>query len=145
MKRVGWFGLVCLLLVSASGCKVHRPSLSDDGPERGCTPPKLTVVGHAGKRGPLTVHPGQTLRLRGIHFTDDCAAGGAGTGRTIPRLQLVLQSKYRIGPLATVHPHGASSAFTVAVRIPPTTATGPAKIFDTAGSVAGGIRLVVRP
>jgi hypothetical protein len=142
MRRVGGFGLSCLLLVSVTACQVHTPSLSADGPERDCTPPKLTVVGHADR--PVVVHPGQTLRLRGRDFTDDCAANGAGTGVRIPRDQLVLQSKFRAGALATVHPRGAHSSFSVAVTIPSSTALGPARLFDSGGLTKRGIRLVVR-
>ncbi len=143
MRRLGWVGLICVPLLATSACKSSVPSLGDDGPERSCVPPRLTVVGQAPKHRPLTVHPGQTVRLRGLHYTDDCAASGAGTGVRYPRLQLVLQSKYHIGPVATVHPKGPDAAFTVAVTIPPTTAVGPAKLFS-AGVEGGHLRLVVR-
>lgn len=142
MKRLGWLGPAALLLVTASGCKVNGPSLGDDGPGRGCTPPKLTVVGQRG-HGPLVAHPGQTLRVHGTHYTDDCHVAEADQASTIPKLQLVLQSTYHVGPVATVHPHGPSSAFTVAIRIPTATTAGPAKIF--AAGNAGSVRLVVRP
>ncbi len=143
MRRIGWLGAWCLVLVT-SACKAHPPSLSDDGPEKDCTPPSLTVLGHAHQRGPLAVSPGQQLRILGRDYTDDCAPNREGTGVRIPELQLVLRSKYRAGPLATVHPRGPHASFTAVVTIPPSTALGPAKIFDSAGSTGGGIRLVVR-
>jgi hypothetical protein len=145
MKRFGGLAFSCLLLASASACKAHAPSLSDDGPERSCQPPRLTVIGHPNQHGPLAVRPGQTLHLRGIHYTDDCHVADAGASRTIPKLQLVLQSKYHVGPVATVHPRGADAGFTVAVTIPPTTVAGPAKLFDLLAPPHGIIRLVVRP
>jgi hypothetical protein len=142
MRRIGLLGACCLVLAT-SACKVQGPSLSDDGPERDCTKPTLTVVGHALQHGPIAVHPGQTLRVRGREFTDDCA-NGAATGVRIPRLQLGLQSKYRVGPLATVRPRGEHAAFSAVVTIPAGTALGPATIFDTGGLAKPGIRLVVR-
>jgi hypothetical protein len=145
MRRVGGFGLSCLLLVAVTACKVDTQSLSDDGPERSCTRPRLHVLGPVGERATVTVHPGQTIRLHGVHYTDDCAAGGAGTGVAYRRLQLILQSPHRIGALATVHPRGEDSAFTVDVTIPTETIAGPAKISDSAGSTAQPLRLVVRP
>jgi hypothetical protein len=144
MGRIGRLGLSCLLVASAGGCKADGPSLSDDGPERSCTPPSLTVVGHEKQHGPLPVHPGQTLRIHGRDYTDDCGGNGAGLGQTIPQLQLVLQARFHVGPVATVHPRGADSAFTAVVTIPPTTAAGPAKIFDVLAPPHGVIRLVVR-
>jgi hypothetical protein len=143
MRRLGWVTLVCVPILATGACKNAVPSLSDDGPERGCVLPKLTVVGHARQHGPLTVRPGETVRLRGVHYTDDCAANRAGAGVAYPRLQLLLQSTYRIGPVATVHPKGADASFTVAVTIPSTTVAGPAKI-SAAGIRGGHLRLVVR-
>jgi hypothetical protein len=144
MKRLGWLLMSFALLASTSACKAGTHSLSDDGPESDCAAPRLSVVGHAHQHGALPVRPGQTLRLHGVHYTDDCAAGGAGTGRTIAKLQLGLESVHRIGPVATVHPHGRSSAFTVSVTIPTTTLPGPAKIFDVLAPPHGVVRLVVR-
>jgi hypothetical protein len=145
MKRLGWLGMFFVLLASTSACKAGVPSLSDDGPERECVAPRLSVVGHAHQHGALPVRPGQTLRLHGVHYTDDCAAGGAGTGRTIAKLQLGLESVHRVGPVATVHPHGPDAAFTVSVTIPTTTLAGPAKIFDVLTPPHGVVHLVVRP
>jgi hypothetical protein len=102
------------------------------------------VVGHEQTHGRVPVRPGQTLRLHGRDYTDDCAAGGAATGQTIPKLQLILQSLHHVGPLTTVHPHGADSTFTVSVTIPPTTGSGPATIFDVLAPPHGVVRLVVR-
>jgi hypothetical protein len=101
----------------------------------------LSVVGH-GSRGVVPVHPGQTLHLRGRDYTDACAPGG--TGRTLPHLQLILQSTYRVGPVATVRPHGPRSSFAVAVTIPATTAPGAARISDLYLAPHGVVRLVVR-
>jgi hypothetical protein len=145
MKTLAWLVVSFVLLASTTGCKVGKPSLSDDGPERSCTPPRLSVVGHERGHGPLTVRPGQTLRLHGVHYTDDCAAGGAGTGQTIARLQLILQSVHHVGALATVHPRGATSSFSVSVTIPPGTAAGPATIFDALAPKHHVVHLVVRP
>jgi hypothetical protein len=144
MRRAGGIVLSCCLLVAVTACQVHAPSLSGDGPERSCTPPKLTVVGHAPKHRPLTVRPGQTLRLHGVHFTDDCQVAGAGQGTTISRVQLVLRSTGRIGQVAIAHPHGLASAFTVSVTIPSTTLAGPARIGDAGGLKGTVLRLVVR-
>jgi hypothetical protein len=144
MKRLGRLAISCLLLATASACKADRSALSDDGPERSCVSPRLTVVGHQHQPGPLPVRPGQTLHVRGIHYTDDCHVADTGESRTIPSVQLVLQSVHHVGPVATVHPRGPHASFTAVVTIPPSTAFGPAKIFDNAGSSGGGIRLVVR-
>jgi hypothetical protein len=144
MKRIGPFGSCCLLLVTIGACKVDGPSLSDDGPERSCQAPRLTVIGHEKGHGPLSVRPGQTLRVHGVHYTDDCASNGAGTGKTIPRLQLALRSRMRMGALVTVHPHGPDAAFTASVTIPSTTFPGPARLVDLLSVPHGVVRLVVR-
>jgi len=144
MDRIGWLGGICLVLATATACTAGGPSLSDDGPERDCQPPRLTVVGHAHQHGPLPVRPGQVLRLHGVHYTDDCHVSDAGMATTVPKLQLVLQSRHHVGPVATVHPRGASSAYTVSVTIPSATASGPAKIFDVLSPPHGVVRLVVR-
>jgi hypothetical protein len=144
MKRSWGLGISFRLLASTTACKPDGPSLSDDGPERSCQAPSSTVIGHAHQRGRLTVRPGQTLRVHAVHYTDDCAAGGAGTGQTVSKLQLVLQSRYRVTPLVTLHPKGASSAFTTTVTIPSTTFSEPAKLFDAFALPHGVIPLVVR-
>jgi hypothetical protein len=116
---------------------------NDDATSR-CRPPRLTVVGHPSAHRAVSVRPGQTLRLHGRDYTDDCVSGSTGTPRTVGRLQLVLQSAHHIGPLATVHPSGAGAAFTVSVTIPPGTAPGAATIFDVLAPPHGTVRLVVR-
>jgi hypothetical protein len=144
MKTRAWLAIICFLVTMTSACKVGGHSLGDDGPERSCVPPKLTVVGHAGQHGPLVVRPGQTLRLHGVHYTDDCHVSDAGAATTVKKMQLILQSLHHIGAIATVHPHGADSAFTVSVTIPATTGAGPARIFDVLAPPHGVVRLVVR-
>jgi len=102
------------------------------------------VVGHAHQHGRLVVRPGESLRLHGVHYTDDCQVADAGSATTIPSVQLILQSKMRIGAIATVHPHGPNSAFLVRVTIPATTFPGLARILDTSGPGTGSVGLVVR-
>ncbi len=131
-----------VLAVLLTGCRLH-PSTSHHSTQP-CRPPTLTVVGHGSQQAVVPVRPGQTLRLHGRDYTDDCAAGGAGTGRTIPKIQLILWSKHRVGAIATVHPHGPRSSFAATVRIPTTTFPGPAHIADVLGPPHGVVRLVVR-
>lgn len=132
----------CLVLVTTSACDIGT-HVGHDAATPACTKPSLMVVGHHQPRGRLHVAAGQTLRLHGVHYTDDCAAGAHGAGTPIAELQLVLRSKYRIGSVATVHPRGADSAFTVAVTIPATTLPGPAELTDVLQAPHGVVRLLV--
>ena len=145
MIRICWMPLLLLLVLATTGACDLGTHDSSGGAARSCRPPRLSVVGHQKAQGSLPVRPGQTLRLHGRDYTDDCAGGGTSTDRTIAKLQLVLASVHRIGPVATVHPRGPRSAFTVSVTIPTTTLAGPAKIFDVLAPPHGVVRLVVRP
>ena len=92
--------------------------------------------------GRVHVRPGQQLTVSGKFYASDCHdTGGDGTNTPIPSVQLAFASRYRTLPLATAHPHGPVSSFRVAIRIPPTTSPGPARIFDTAQNEV--IRLLV--
>lgn len=92
--------------------------------------------------GPVQVHAGQRLTVYGRFFASACNdTGQGGPTRPIAHLLLAFASRYRTLPLATVHPHGPESSFRVTIRIPPTTPTGPAKVFETAQDHE--IRLVV--
>jgi hypothetical protein len=136
-------GACLILATTTSACDINTHAISGQA-TLACTKPSLTVVGHHQKGGRMPVRAGQALRLRGVHYTDDCAAGGAGAGTPITKLQLILRSKYRIGPVATVHPRGRNAAFTVRVTIPATTSPGPATLSDVLGPPHGVVRLVVR-
>ena len=78
-----------LLVATTSACDVGGLEHHASTPR--CTPPTLTVVGHRGQDRPLTVRPGQTLRLHGRAYTDACVAGSTTIPRAIPHLQLVLR------------------------------------------------------
>ncbi len=139
MRSCCRWGAWPVLVVVLAGCRFHAPTRGAD--HEPCRPPRLTVVGH-GTRGAVPVRPGQTLHLVGRDYTDACAPGG--TGRTLPRLQLVLQARYHAGAVATVRPHGLHSSFTAAVTIPAGTGPGPATITDLYAAPHGVVRLVVR-
>ena len=132
----------CLVLVTTAACDVSTHGKSDQVSR--CVAPTLTVLGHPQAHGRLPVRPGQTLRLRGTHYTDECASGARGAGTPIPSLQLILRSRFRLGPVATVHPHGPDAAFTVRVTIPRTTLPGPASLTPVLGPPHDEVRLVVR-
>jgi hypothetical protein len=132
----------CLVLVTTAACDLSTDGKSDQG--SGCVTPSLTVVGRGQVHDRLPVQPGQTLRLHGTHYTDDCLTGGHETGTPIPSLKLILRSRFRLGPVATVHPHGPDAAFTVRVTIPRTTQPGPASITPVLGPPHDEVRLVVR-
>ena len=134
---------LCLGLVTTAACDLTTHGKSDQGAS-GCVAPTLTVLGHRQVDGRLPVRPGQRLRLHGTHYTDDCAVGGQGTGTPMPSLQLILRSRFRLGPIATVHPRGPNAAFTVRVTIPRTTQPGPASITPVLGPPHDEVRLVVR-
>ncbi len=133
----------CLVLGTTAACDLSTHPKSDQGASA-CVKPTLTVVGQRQVQGRLPVRPGQTLRLRGTHYTVDCAAGGRGAGTPIPSLQLILRSRFRLGPVATVHPHGPNAAFTVRVTIPRTTQPGPASLTPVLPPPHDEVRLVVR-
>ncbi|MDX6357618.1 MAG: hypothetical protein QOH37_672, partial [Nocardioidaceae bacterium] len=133
----------CLVLTTlTTACGHDLPATGGQGTPS-CTRPSLTVVGHPQERGRLSVRAGQSLHLRGVHYTD-CAAGGTGAGNPIAELQIILRSKYRIGPVATVHPRGENAAFTARVTIPATTSPGQAMLTDVLSPPHGVVRLVVR-
>jgi hypothetical protein len=92
--------------------------------------------------GPVHVRPGQRLTVYGKFYASDCHdTGQRAPDAPIPSVQIAFASSYRTLPLATVHPHGPESSFRVAVRIPPTTPAGPARLFDTSANRV--IRLLV--
>jgi hypothetical protein len=141
-RRVGLGAVAVVLAASATACDIR---IGSEHTDQRCTPPSLRVEGSAPHPGSaVVVRPGETLRLHGRDYTDDCAGGGTGTSHTITKVQLVLQSQARVAPIAEVHPRGLDSAFTVSVTIPPTTRPGPAEIFDVLAPPHGVIRLVVR-
>ena len=145
MTRTGILALVVLLTSTLTACGPLDHGVGAHGGEAAsCAAPAISVRPFRVRpvSGPVHVRAGQVLTIYGRFFASDCHdTGQGGPDTAIPHLQLAFAGRYRVLPLATVHPHGPDSSFRVAVRIPPTAASGRARIFETASNHE--LRLVV--